>query len=102
MVIALAYLHRYGWAIGTLILYCVFDKSYLPGISFILFGLWTLVGYRLRWKHIYCSFQDIHHHRMTPDRVRWEKLSEREVSGLSLLFIVFGVLFTIAMFFLRK
>ena len=58
-IIALAYFHRYGWI--AILLGCIFI---FPGAVFMIFGvgfiadaIWSFVGYKCRWKHIFCSYQ---------------------------------------------
>ena len=91
---ALAYLHRYfplSVAIFSMIpmppsvLFCIF------GGIFITLGVWTLLGYNLRWKHIFCSFQDTHRNSMTPESIRWGWVDKRELYGVSIIEIVMGV-----------
>ena len=59
-VIALAYFHRYGWIAIMVGLVLIIPKHMLQilGSCFLAFSLWSLVGYKLKWKHIYCSFQN--------------------------------------------
>ena len=52
-VVALAYFHRYGWIATMMVLVMIMPELmlYTLGICFILFSLWTLIGYKLKWRH---------------------------------------------------
>ena len=103
----LAYLHRYFPILGSLI------SVLLPGVTFYSFGMtflissiWTFVGYKRRWKHIFCSFQIMSrdpYAKMTPNSIRWGWLEKRDVYGIVILeaacgvaMIVFAILSTLS------
>lgn len=99
-IIALAYLHRYAPVLAFLILpACIRfgiiktrDGCYIYyGISCIVFGLWSLIGYLLRWRHIYCSDQDSGHNKMTPEDINWSKVSKVDAYGEPIFFFIMGI-----------
>ena len=96
VIILLAWCHRYVFLIAApllpLLLTCSKSDALAGmGVGMLCYGLYTLLGYLLRWKHIYCSFQDIAHMPMTPGRIRWHTLRKRDVYSVSALFIAFGL-----------
>lgn len=96
-VIALAYFHRYGWiaTMAGLVLITPKLTPYIVSICAILFSLWTFFGYKLKWRHIYCSFQNAHRKTMTPYSIRWGQIKKSDVYGCSISFLVFGLMFLI-------
>lgn len=92
-IIALAYFHRYGWigAMTGLVLIMPMLTLYIVSISFILFSLWSLIGYKLKWRHIYCSFQNAYHKTMTPYSIRWGQIKKSDAYGCPLIFLVLGL-----------
>ena len=71
-VIALAYFHRYGWIL--LMLICTGTwSSRIVGIMggfMVAVALWSFVGYKLEWRHIYCSYQEANHQKCCRNFVR--------------------------------
>ena len=98
-IIALAYFHRYGWiAIMTGMIFLIPQYTLLiVGLCFIATSLWSLIGYKLKWKHIYCSHQNGHRtangHRkdMTPHHICWTHIKKSEAYGVPLIFLIVGV-----------
>ncbi len=97
-IIALAYLHRVfpvlailipTWVIKGLKGYAVF---LVIGVLTCLFALWTFIGYKLRWKHIYCSYQNGYHQKMTPYSVQWGAVRKSDAYSIPLIFFVLGIL----------
>ncbi len=69
IIILLAYFHGYVYPITLIfggIIFCREYAAFVFGVWSIVYGLYTLIGYLLRWKHVYCSLQDGHHKTMTP------------------------------------
>lgn len=90
-IIFLAYFHRYGW-IASMALTTYFTKRIcVIGISCILFSIWNFLGYMLKWKHIYCSYQNAHHMPMTPDKIRWDTVKKADIYGVSAIFMILGI-----------
>ena len=99
-VIALAYFHRYGWiAIMMGLVFLIPQYALLiVSLCFIATSLWSLIGYKLKWKHIYCSHQNAHRKDMTPHHICWTHIKKSEAYGGPLIFLVIGVaLFAVMM-----
>ena len=93
-IIALALLHRYGWCGVMLLMVCVFndyDIHILTGGSLIL-SVWTFVGYKCKWKHIFCSYQDAYHCKMTPGAIDWDWIEKRDAYGVPLILLVIALM----------
>lgn len=93
LVIALALLHRYGW-IAIMTGCTLVWREYavrIIGIFCVLFAMWSFVGYKLRWKHIYCSNQNASHQKMTPNSIRWHTMKTSDAYGVPLVFLVLGL-----------
>ena len=50
-----------------------------------------LLGYLLKWKHVYCAYQNAYHQDMTPDMVNWRKVRKSDAYGVPIIFIVLGI-----------
>lgn len=101
-VIVLAYAHRYVYPLAIVGLSILLDKEYLPlalGIGCILFAVYTLVGYICRWKHIYCSYQNAYHQKMTPNDIRWHTVKKTDAYGVPVIFGILGLFSIVAYFF---
>lgn len=87
-IIALAYMHRYGWIFAMVGCLCAFPQQGIYAlVGFpIGFSLWTVVGYHLKWKHIYCSWQNSSHMEMTPYSIFWNQIEKSYVYGIPLIF----------------
>ena len=98
-VIALAYFHRYGWIAIMIGLVFILPKHALLIVSLcsIATSLWSLVGYKLKWRHIYCSFQSTHRKAMTPHHICWSHIKKSEAYGVPLLFLALGVALLVVM-----
>ena len=91
-IIALAYLHRYGLLIVVLCAAIFSRLRYLIfGIGFLLYAIWSLVGYKCRWKHIFCSYQNAYRESMTPNNIRWGWVKKSDAYGVPIIFFIFGV-----------
>lgn len=103
LIIFLAYFHRYGlFAVLLLMSLLMHNKHTLCAIfayGLLIYSLWSFIGYLLRWKHIYCSYQNAYHTKMTPDTIRWQDIDKRDVYGVPLIFFVLGILMMIAAVF---
>ena len=89
---ALAYLHRYGWIAALIILIEVTESLFAIGVTALLYGIWTLVGFWCRWPHIGCSFQNANHLQMNPDRINWANIRKSDVFTAAGLFLLIGIL----------
>ncbi|MBU1093167.1 MAG: hypothetical protein KKH01_01755 [Firmicutes bacterium] len=95
----LAYFWRYG------IIACVIPAMYLgrvvtksrtgvlPGLSSIMMimGLYYLLGYIFKFRHIYCVFQNANNEKMSPNEIYWNTLSKKDLIGVPILLICIGV-----------
>ena len=72
-IIALAYLHRYGWIAILVGCIVIFPEStiFTLSVGFIAYAIWSFVGYQCKWKHIFCSYQNTYRLPMTPKNIRW-------------------------------
>lgn len=88
----LAYCHRYGWVVVILILTRFFNPWLVVSTGSMCYALWTFIGYKMRWEHIYCSFQNAYHLPMTPGKADWKKVRKFDVYALTGTFMVLGLL----------
>lgn len=98
-IIALALFHRYGWVAFMTICVAIWPEQVVYILSFgcIAFSGWTFVGYRMKWKHIYCSFQSASHEKMTPNNIQWHKMNKSDVYGIPLIFLIAGIALLVTM-----
>lgn len=94
MVILLALCHRYGWIIAMLLCmtFLPVNRLYTAGAFFLLDSLWSFVGYKCRWKHIYCSYQSAYHEKMTPDSINWNQIKKRDAYIVPLISLILGLM----------
>ncbi len=91
-IIALAYFHRYGWiAVMFALTFILRNVFYVWSISMIVYADWSFIGYKLRWRHIFCSYQNAYHIKMTPERIDWEWVKKYEAYGIPIFFFVMGL-----------
>ena len=98
-IIALAFFHRYGWIAAMMICVAVWREQMiciLP-VGFIAFSVWSFVGYKNKWKHIYCSFQNAYHQKMTPNNIQWHKVKKSDAYGVPLIFLIIGLALLVIM-----
>ena len=101
-IIALAFFHRYGWFAVMLLFVAVFNdyvSHVLTGGSMI-YSIWTFVGYKCKWKHIFCSYQDAYHAKMTPGAIDWDWVEKKDAYGVPLIFLVMSLIGIAAILFL--
>ena len=106
-IIALAYFHRYGLSLFPLLMVLIADKingeigakifAFAWTGGFISYAVWTLVGYRRRWRHIFCSFQNAHRERMTPYNTAWGRIKKSEIYGTVCGSVILGLLFLLCL-----
>lgn len=94
-VIALAYFHRYGWIALTTVCILHWPERFceILGGFFVIHGIWSLAGYRRKWKHVYCSNQNASRQKMTPNSVRWDTMKKSDAYGLPALCLIFGIVY---------
>ena len=100
-IIFLAYVHRYLCPVLVIVLPVLLGGPYtllIMGIGCLIFALYSLIGYRLRWKHIYCSYQKVNRQKMTPDNVSWGRIKKSDAYGTPAMFAVMGVLAIVCYF----
>ena len=99
----LAYLHSYALIPVLLLSWLVFREHgfYAIASGFIAFALWSFLGYKLKWKHIFCSYQKTYHEKMTPERINWKKIKKADAYGIPLVFALLGLL-TLSIAILRS
>jgi hypothetical protein len=92
-IIALAYFHRYGWIALLFACVAIYPKTIFLtwSFGFIAYAIWSYVGYKLRWKHIFCSYQNAYRLSMTPDNIRWGWVKKSDAYGVTIIFFVIGV-----------
>ena len=92
---ALAYLHCASPILGCLISVLLPSVTFYSfGMTFLISSIWTFIGYKRRWKHIFCSFQIMSrdpYAKMTPNSIRWGWLEKRDVYGVVILEAVCGL-----------
>lgn len=100
VIIALAYAHRYLWPLGVIVIPMIIGGSHfllVMGLGCILFAAYSVIGYQLRWKHIYCSYQSAQRaptggmEEMTPENIRWGRIKKSDVYGTSAIWAVLGI-----------
>ncbi len=96
---AFAYFHRYGWIVVMLLCVTITKSLYTAGSIVIVFSIWTLLGYLLKWKHIFCSFQNAYHMSMTPNKINWSNIRKSDAYGIPAIFFILGLGLVFAQFF---
>lgn len=96
-VVVLAYAHAYLY---LALIVCVplligGENRFLGmGFGFLLYAAYTLIGYKLRWKHIYCSFSIPRRApkgwKMKTNNYNWKSLSKIDIFGLPIVIALFG------------
>ena len=107
IVILLAYIHRYLFPIALgilpLLIAKIIGEDYLFelwGCAFLIYALYDIIGYKCKWRHIYCSYQNSSRQKMTPNHVHWDNVKKTDIYGMSALMGCFGVILIIVSFFL--
>jgi len=68
------------------------------GLSVLIFAVYQLVGYLLRWDHILCSYQNPYHMEMTPGSPDWGWIKKSDAYGIPAIFGVIGIAFIVLAF----
>lgn len=91
LIIALALGYRFGCPMLMLFVPLFSGENLFLwlGICSTAYALYSLIGYKLRWKHIFCAHQCLHRKEMTPDNIRWGMVRK---SDLCAVIVIFGVL----------
>lgn len=98
-VIFLARMHKYVHPIVFILLPVLLGSVLVAGIGCLLFALYDLVGYRLRWRHIYCYIQDGKRLEMTPNNIKWYELDNDDIFGTPAILGFVGIAFIIISLF---
>ncbi len=107
IVIILAYFHRYGLLLLILLLaLCFAGTKGGPllgmGIGMIIDSVYSFVGYVLRWKHIYCSYQNACRLKMTPNHINWSIIKKFDAYGTPIISGVLGIASVLVSVFLAQ
>ena len=93
----MANIHRYLY-LPVLVLVSLIWKSntlLCMGAGFLLFAVYTFIGFKCRWTHIYCSFQSMQKQRMTPGNVNWNTILLSTVYKMPTAFGILGLVMVI-------
>ncbi len=95
-ILFLAYFLRYGYIALMLIAACIFGDGrevfLCIGIGLVLTGVHYLLGYLLRWRHVFCAWQEAGRQKMTPFYNDWDEITKKEAYGLPAVCVVAGIL----------
>ena len=104
----LAYLDRYVYPVlillAGLLAELFRDRNTMLcvlALGILLDGIYNLVGYLCRWKHIYLCYQSMSHTKMTPTRIEWERLAKKDAYGVPAALIIGGIVGILVSIFLK-
>ena len=69
------------------------------GTGFIIFALYTFIGWKCQWKHIYLAFQEMQRSKMTPNHIQWNTIKTGTVLKFPILFGITGVVMVVYQLF---
>lgn len=108
MMCVLAYLDRYVYPVlillAGLLAELFRDRNTMLcvlALGILLDGIYNLVGYLCRWKHIYLCYQSMSHTKMTPTRIEWEQLAKKDAYGVPAALIIGGIVGILVSIFLK-
>lgn len=89
----LAYVHRYGYPLMVILLPARSGGGYCfwMGVGLLCLALYDLIGYLCRWKHLFCSYQNLYHQPMTPFDIDWDEVRKRDAYGVPAILSVIGI-----------
>jgi hypothetical protein len=98
-IIILAYCNRYLFpalaALVPMMLVPIHKNEFLFclsfGLSILIFAVYQLVGYLLRWDHILCSYQIAYRTEMDPGSPDWGLIRKFDAYGIPAVFGVLGI-----------
>ncbi len=91
-VMSLAYLHHWGWMIAFIVGMFIWPQ-YMWEVLILCSTanlIWSVIGYRCKWRHIFCSTQISSHEELTPHCVFWHNVKKSDIYGVPMSFIVIG------------
>lgn len=97
IIILLALLHSYGMGVAFLVFFCLWGYHrlafLLTGVAFLIHSVWSFIGYRYKWKHVYCSYQSwLHKQKMSPDKIKWQKIDRKDANRVPLISLILGLI----------
>ena len=98
LTIVLAYANRYLFPV-LLLAPLIFEKILISGIAFLIYAIYELIGYKCKLKHIFCSYQNAYHKKMTPNNINWSLIRKSDAYGIPAIFGIFGILLIIVHYF---
>lgn len=69
------------------------------GSGFVVFALYSLIGYKCRWKHIYLAFQEMQKQKMTPKRIDWNTIELSKALKFPIMFGILGAIMIVYQLF---
>ena len=69
------------------------------GTGFIAFALYTFIGYKCQWKHLYLAFQELQRSKMTPTHIQWNTIEPSKALKFPVLFGITGIVMVIYQLF---
>lgn len=91
MVILLALFHRYGWIVAMIIAMNFGNPLLIGSVFLLIFSIWSIISYVFKWNHIFCSYQNAYHKKMTPNAVNWNKVKKRDAIGMPIWILVTSI-----------
>lgn len=86
----LAYADRYVYPI-VILLFLIKKRFLIAGVLSLIWAIYKLIGYKLKWKHIFCSYQNAAHQKMTPGEIDWSMVKKSDVYVIPAVFSVIGI-----------
>ena len=97
----LANIYRYFY-LPVLVLAALFWRGQtllVMGFGFIAFALYSFIGYKGQWKHIYLAFQEMQKQKMTPNKIQWNTIEPFKALKFPVLFGITGIVMVIYQLF---
>lgn len=102
---ALAIIVRYVIPVAIVAAAVLFSRNYsdslilmllIAGGGLLVYALYLFIGYKLRFKHIYCLYQNANGQKMTPETAKDEEIRKVDGKGVPSLFALIGLICTLA------